>query len=227
MTQRASPIRVLLAEDHDGLRPLLDGHPDITVIAEAASGLAAVQRCRELCPDVAIVDLSTSEAKGLAAVREIRQFVPGVGIVALTRHDDGALAQEVFAAGASGCVLKQSPSDQLLEAIRAVAQGSHYTDNALARPAVSSRLGRRNHLRKRPLVSEREKTVLRMVAMGHGNKDIAAILGISVKTVEVHKYNAMFKLALRGRPDVVRYAILHGWMRVEMPDAPPDGDGPR
>jgi two-component system response regulator NreC len=225
-TELASPIRVLLAEDHDPVRqsigPLLDGHPDITVVGEAANGLAAIQRCRELCPDVAIIDLSTSETRGLAAVREIRQLAPGVGIVVLMRHDDGSLAQAVFAAGASGYVLKQCPSEQLLEAIRSVAQGIHYTDHALARHPLSRRLGRRSHLRKRPLVSDREKTVLRMVAMGHGNKDIAGILGISVKTVEVHKYNAMFKLALRKRPDVVRYAILHGWMRVDTPDAPPD-----
>jgi len=227
-TELVNPIRVLIAEDHDpvlrALRPLLDGHPDVTVIAGAPNGLAAAQRCRELCPDVAIVDLSVSEARGLATVRDIRRSAPAVGIVALTSHDDGALAQEVFAAGASGYVLNRSPSEQLLEAIRSVAQGVSYTDSTLARRPALSGPGRRSYLRKRPLVSDRDKTVLRMVAMGHGNKGIAATLGTSVKTVEVHKYNAMFKLALRGRPDVVRYAILHGWMRIEMPDAP-DGQG--
>jgi two-component system, NarL family, response regulator NreC len=214
-TASMKPIRILVAEDHEtvrqGLRLLLEAERDIEVVAEAANGLDAVEQCKATHPQVVILDISMPDMNGLAAAREIRRVLPHVAIVALTRHDDEAFVHELLAAGASGYVLKQSRSTELLTAIRAVAAGGQYVDRLLAaRAAAEAEIGSK----PRPVsVSEREKEVLRMMAVGHSNKGIAADLNISIKTVEVHKANAMRKLGLRGRIDVVRFAVLHGWLQ--------------
>ena len=210
-----TPIRVLLAEDHEtvrqGLRLLLESQADIEVIAEAANGLDAVKHCQTTQPQVVILDISMPEMNGLAAAKAIRHVLPKTAIVALTRHDDEAFVQELMAAGASGYVLKQSRSTELLNAVRAVAAGGQYLDALLARRASEDEEAKYS---PRPAtISDREKEVLRMMAVGHSNKGIAADLNISIKTVEVHKANAMRKLGLRGRIDVVRFAILHGWLQ--------------
>lgn len=208
-------IRVLLAEDHEtvrqGLRLLLESQPDIEVVAEAANGVDAVKGCERTLPQVVILDISMPEMNGLAAARAIRRMEPPPAVVALTRHDDDAFVHELLAAGASAYVLKQSRSTELLKAVRAVADGGQYLDAGLARPPAVSDV--RGEPRQQPAVSEREKAVLRMMAVGHSNKEIASELNISIKTVEVHKANAMRKLGLRGRIDVVRFAILHGWLK--------------
>ena len=210
-----TPIRVLLAEDHEtvrqGLRLLLESQEDIEVIAEAANGLDAVKHCQTTQPQVVILDISMPEMNGLAAAKAIRHVLPKTAIVALTRHDDEAFVQELMAAGASGYVLKQSRSTELLHAVRAVAAGGQYLDALLTRRASADEEAKYS---PRPAtISDREKEVLRMMAVGHSNKGIAADLNISIKTVEVHKANAMRKLGLRGRIDVVRFAILHGWLQ--------------
>jgi DNA-binding NarL/FixJ family response regulator len=212
-----SAIRVLLVEDHEtvrqGLRMLLDSQPDIEVVGEAANGRIAVQDCERLEPHVVVMDLSMPEMNGLVATQSIKQTRPEIAVVALTRHDDSAFVDALTKAGVSGYVLKQSPSRELLEAVRAVSTGRSYFDTALTGRAArmeAEALERRSRL---PAVSEREKHVLRMMAIGHSNKEIASNLDISVRTVEVHKANAMRKLELRGRIDVVRYAILHGWLQ--------------
>ena len=210
-----TPIRVLLAEDHEtvrqGLRLLLESQEDIEVIAEAANGLDAVKHCQTTQPQVVILDISMPEMNGLAAAKAIRHVLPKTAIVALTRHDDEAFVQELMAAGASGYVLKQSRSTELLNAVRAVAAGGQYLDALLTRRASEDEEAKYS---PRPAtISDREKEVLRMMAVGHINKGIAADLNISIKTVEVHKANAMRKLGLRGRIDVVRFAILHGWLQ--------------
>ena len=210
-----TPIRVLLAEDHEtvrqGLRLLLESQEDIEVIAEAANGLDAVKHCQTTQPQVVILDISMPEMNGLAAAKAIRHVLPKTAIVALTRHDDEAFVQELMAAGASGYVLKQSRSTELLNAVRAVAAGGQYLDALLTRRASADEEAKYS---PRPAtISDREKEVLRMMAVGHSNKGIAADLNISIKTVEVHKANAMRKLGLRGRIDVVRFAILHGWLQ--------------
>jgi two-component system response regulator NreC len=210
-------IRVLLAEDHEtvrqGLRLLLDTQSDIEVVAEAANGRTAVECSRDYQPNVVNLDISMPEMNGLAAARAIRDAAPSVGIVALTRHDDEAFVQELMSAGANAYVLKQSQSGELLNAVRAVARGEHYLDATLAARAAPP-VDRRTVIAGRsPHVSYREREVLRLMAVGHSNKETAARLGISVKTVEVHKSNAMRKLALKGRTDVIRYAVLHGWLQ--------------
>jgi len=211
-----NPIRVLLVEDHEtvreGLRLLLDSQSDMEVVAEACDGRAAVEFNERFRPHVVVMDLSMPDMNGLHATQAIKRSHPGTAIVALTRHDDAPFVDELKKAGASAYVLKQSPSRELLDAVRAAAVGGTYLDAQLrARDARTA--DQAIHGRPAPSVSEREKQVLRMMAVGHSNKEIAEELSIAIKTVEVHKANAMRKLGLRGRIDVVRYAILHGWLQ--------------
>jgi DNA-binding NarL/FixJ family response regulator len=209
--------RVVLADDHEtvrqGLHLLLDGQPDIDVVGEAADGHEVLQQIARLKPQVVVIDVSMPHMNGLEATRKIRDAAPDVAIVTLTRHADEAYVQAFLSAGVSGYVLKQSPSSELLQAIRAAAAGRRHLDSTLAARAADDYLQRHAGARAHPPISEREQSVLRMMAVGYSNKEIAALLDISVKTVEVHKANAMRKLGLRGRIDVVRYAVLNGWLQ--------------
>jgi DNA-binding NarL/FixJ family response regulator len=210
-------IRVLLAEDHetvrDGLRLLLETRDDIEVVGAAADGRVALERAKALKPDVAVLDISMPNMNGLAATRAIKEAVPQVAVVALTRHSEDAYVQELLSAGASGYILKQSSFDELLRGIRAAASGQQYLDSTLASRTTDAYLSRYSRGPARPLISDREASVLRLMAVGYSNKEIAASLDIAVKTVEVHKANAMRKLNLRGRIDVVRFAVLSGWLQ--------------
>ena len=210
-------IRVIVADDHEtvrqGLRALLAAKEDIEVVAEAPNGREAIDRVRALKPDIAVLDLSMPGVSGLAAARAIKAAQPEVGIVALTRHADDAYVQELLSAGAGAYVLKQSPVEELLKAIRAVARGERYLDATLIARNAKAYLSRYSTGHSRPPISDREASVLRLMAIGHSNKEIASALDIAVKTVEVHKANAMRKLDLRGRIDVVRYAVLNGWLQ--------------
>ena len=208
-------ISVLLAEDHEtvreGLKLLVNGQPDMTVVAEAADGRAAIERARALSPTAVVLDLNMPMMNGLSVTRILRRSLPSTALVVLTRHADKAYLQELLEAGAGAYVLKQSPSAELLNAIRAAVAGQRYIDPALRddpQPLAAS--GRR--LGSSP-VTDREREVLRDMALGHSNKEIADRLTISVKTVEVHKANAMRKLGLKGRSDVIKYAVLHGWLQ--------------
>jgi len=209
-------IRVLVAEDHEtvrqGLKLLIGEQPDMEVVAEAGDGAAAVQHVEALAPDVAVLDIAMPGMNGLAATRDIREHSPKTRVVALTRHTDAAYVKELLAAGASGYVLKQSASAELLQAIRAAARGGQHLDANLAARSAAGMLPRRGD-RSGPLITDRERQVLQLMALGHSNKDIANTLDVAVKTVEVHKSNAMRKLGLTGRIDVIRYASLQGWLR--------------
>jgi DNA-binding NarL/FixJ family response regulator len=139
---------------------------------------------------------------------------PNVAIVALTRHDDDTYLEELLRAGASGYVLKQSAPMAFLQAIRAVAAGGVYLDPAMTSRVADGLLARNAEASRQPgtTISDREAEVLRLIAVGHSNKEVATRLKISVKTVEVHKANAMRKLRLTGRVDIIRYAVLQGWL---------------
>jgi DNA-binding NarL/FixJ family response regulator len=211
-------IRVLLAEDHatvrQGLKLLINGERDMAVVGEAADGAGALDLTASAEPDIVVMDLSMPGMNGLAATRAIKQRHPQVAVVTLTRHGDEAYLKELLRAGVSGYVLKQSASAELLDAIRAAAAGQEYLDSTLGagRPFPFRHAGQPA---ARPAITEREVEVLRRLAWGYSNKEIAAELEISVKTVEVHKANAARKLGLRGRIDIVRYALLQGWLADE------------
>ena len=191
-----------------GLRLLIEGQPDMQVVGEAGDGEVAVKRAQKLTPDVAVLDISMPKSNGLEAARDIRTSAPKTAIVALTRYSDVAYVKELMAVGALGYVLKQSASTELLSAIRAAARGEQHLDPGIERGhfGPGGRAGR-------PVITDRERAVLRLMALGHSNKDIADMLNIAVKAVEVHKTNAMRKLGFGGRIDVIRYAILQGWLK--------------
>jgi len=213
-----APLRVLLADDHvtvrHGLKLLIEGQPDMKVIAEASDGAAAIQKTLDLKPDVVVMDISMPGMNGLVATRSLKQQRPDVAIITLTRHGDDAYLQELLRAGVSGYVLKQSAPAELLQAIRVAAAGGQYLDSSLTARVTAGFLGREGKKvgKAGATVSDRESEVLRLIASGYSNKEIAGRLALSVKTVEAHKANAMRKLGLTGRIDIVRYAILQGWM---------------
>ena len=211
-------LRVLLADDHvtvrQGLKMLIDSQDDMTVVSEASDGTAAVEQARTVRPDVVVMDISMPGMNGLVATRTLKQIQPDSVVVILTRHGDDAYLQELLRAGADGYVLKQSAASELLQAIRATAARGQYLDSALTARVTAGFLAKsgRKALATGVSVSERESEVLRLIAAGYSNKEIAAQLELSVKTVEVHKANAARKLGLKGRIDIVKYALLQGWL---------------
>jgi DNA-binding NarL/FixJ family response regulator len=182
------------------------------VVGEAGNGRTALAGIAALHPQVLVLDVSMPDMNGLVVTRTL-QGKPGPAIVALTRHTDRAYVQELLGAGATAYVLKQSPSTELLRAIRAAGNGRQYMDPHLASRTAATPLGRTFPDPPRSRITDRETEVLKLMALGHSNKDIAASLDLSVKTVEVHKANAMRKLKLNGRTDIVRYALLQGWLQ--------------
>jgi len=213
-----APLRILIADDHaivrQGLKLLIDSQPDMTVVAEAADGDTVLERAGAVHPDIVIMDISMPGMNGLVATRTLKQRQPNITIVALTRHEDNTYVEELLRAGASGYVLKQSAPTEFLQAVRAVAAGGIYLDPAMTSQVADGLLAARAHveIEGSGTVTERESEVLRLVAVGHSNVEIAERLDISVKTVEVHKAKAMKKLGLTGRVDVIRYGVLQGWL---------------
>jgi DNA-binding NarL/FixJ family response regulator len=211
------PLRVLLADDHaivrQGLKLLIDSQRDMAVVGEAADGNGVLDQANALEPDIIVMDISMPGMNGLVATRTLKRVQPNVAIVALTRHDDETYLEELLRAGASGYVLKQSAPIELIQAIRAIAAGGVYLDPAMTSRVADGLLVRNTEIPSQPhAISERESEVLRLTAVGHSNKEIATQLKISVKTVEVHKANAMRKLGLTGRVDIIRYGVLQGWL---------------
>ena len=218
MTPGSAVIRIVLADDHvtvrQGLKLLIEAQPDMQVVAEASDGSGAVEQARALKPEVVVMDISMPGVNGLVATRALRAQVPGTAVVILTRHGDDAYLQELLRAGAAGYVLKQSAAAELLQAVRAVAAGGQYLDSALTARVTAGFVGRKSKGLNQPgaALTERESEVLRLIASGYSNKEIAVQLDLSVKTVEVHKANSMRKLGLTGRIDIIRYAILQDWL---------------
>jgi two-component system, NarL family, response regulator NreC len=214
----AGTLRILLADDHatvrQGLKLLIDTQPDMRVVGEASDGNEVLQQAQALKPDIVVMDISMPGMNGLIATRTLKRVQPNVVIVALTRHDDETYLEELLRAGASGYVLKQSAPMEFLRAIRAVSAGGIYLDPAMTSAVADGLLARTAVVPSEPRapISERESEVLRLIAVGYSNKEVAAQLKISVKTVEVHKANAMRKLGLTGRVDVIRYGVLQGWL---------------
>lgn len=210
-------LRILLADDHavlrHGLTMLISSQPDMEVVAQAGTGREALQLAQQEAPDVAILDLSMPNMGGAEAAQQILQACPNTRVLALTRHADQAYLRRLWAAGATGYVLKQSVAETLLAAIRVVAQGGTFVDPSLAQGVMQRALGRPGAQGSRAEVpSAREEDVLRDIAWGRSNKEIASRLGLSVKTVESYKASAIRKLKLRSRTEILRYALARGWI---------------
>ncbi|HEY0048363.1 MAG TPA: response regulator transcription factor [Pyrinomonadaceae bacterium] len=212
-------LRIILAEDHEtvreGLKLIVNSQADMEVVGEAGNGSAAIKLARELAPDIVVMDISMPELNGLKATKKLKQLCPQVKILTLTRHTDDAYLQQLIQAGSSGYVLKQSAPTELIRAIHAISEGKSYLDPALVNKVMGGYASRAASMRgdKKNDLTDRETEVLRMIAWGYSNKEIAARMEISVKTVEAHKANAMQKMDMRSRIDIVRYAILQGWLQ--------------
>jgi two-component system response regulator NreC len=212
-------LTVVLADDHqmmrEGLRMLVESEADMEVVGEAENGQVAVALAEELQPDVVVMDISMPEMNGLKATQQLMRTCPNVKVLTLTRHMDDGYLQQLLQSGSRGYVHKQSASEELVRAIRMVALGHVYLDPAVTGEIVGNIFRARN-VRGSSLgknLSSREEEVLRLVAWGFLSKEIAAQLQISIKTVDAHKINAMNKLGMKGRIDIVRYALLQGWLQ--------------
>jgi DNA-binding NarL/FixJ family response regulator len=211
-------LRILLADDHqmirEGLKAILNSEPDMEVVAEADDGATAVTAAAACHPDVVVMDVSMPKLSGIKATTAIKGSSPDAKVLALTRHAEGAYLQELLKAGASGYVLKQSRASELPHAIRSVATGGTYIDPGIAGKVLTpaGRQARTRGAQQYSALSAREEEVIRLVACGYANKEIANRLTLSVKTVETHKANAMQKLGLVSRLELVRFAMLQGWL---------------
>lgn len=211
-------LEVFLADDHavllEGLKALIDSQTDMRCVGAASDGKAAVAGVRSLSPDVVVLDVSMPKLNGLQATAQIVQCCPKSKVLSLTRHSEDSYVQELLKAGVSGYVLKQSSSAILLAAIRSLAGGQEYLDPAVTAKVVGGYVAKgatrgASHS-KHP--TARENEVLRLIALGYSNKEIAGRMSLSVKTVEVHKANAMRKMNMHGRIDIVKFAVLQGWL---------------
>ncbi|HEV2211186.1 MAG TPA: response regulator transcription factor [Verrucomicrobiae bacterium] len=211
-------VRILLADDHkmlrDGLRLLIDAHPEMSVVGEAANGHEALEQVRRLHPQVVVMDLSMPQLSGLQATERLRNEFPEIKIVALTAHEDESYLSQLCKAGASGYVLKRSAGDDLLKAILTVSAGGIHFEASLAGKLLAREAGVAHPQAEAhsAALSVREKEVLLLLAWGYSNKEIAHNLRLSVKTVETYKVRVAEKLGLRSRTEMVQFALRQGWL---------------
>jgi DNA-binding NarL/FixJ family response regulator len=205
-------VRILLVDDHaivrEGVKSVLRGQPEFEVVGEACDGPTAIAQVAELDPDVVLLDVSMPGMNGAEVTAALLADRPDRRVLVLTAHVDRGHLRALLGAGAVGCMLKRATADELLQAIRAVAGGGTYIDPSLAGDAVGSSAGKPAAAE----LSDREVEVVRLIAHGYSNKEIAARLTLSVKTVETYKARSMEKLGIRTRVGLVRYAAERGWL---------------
>lgn len=205
-------IRILLADDHavvrQGLGRILAAEPDMEIIAEAANGREAVERAEDLKPDVVVMDVAMPEVNGIEATRALMASSPQIKILAVSMHKEAVYVREILRAGARGYLIKDAQDQDLVEAVRALWQGKGYISPAIAESVLVDYRKHVNDPVDRLTVRERE--VLRLIAEGKTNKEIAASLNLSVYTVDAHRGNIMEKLNLRSAAEIVRFAMRNG-----------------
>jgi DNA-binding NarL/FixJ family response regulator len=215
-----SSIRLLVVDDHPvvraGLRTLLGAQADMEVVGEADDGRVAVERAVELRPDVVVMDITMKGMGGLEATREITRLLPHTKVLVLTMHENEEYLRQLLEAGATGYVLKQAVDTELMVAIRAVQRGEVFLYSSFSRVLLGD-LAQKEGADQEPSsldsyerLSQREREVLRLVALGHTNQQIADLLYLSVKTVETYRARVMDKLNLKSRSALVRYALQRG-----------------
>jgi DNA-binding NarL/FixJ family response regulator len=206
-------VRVLIVDDHAvvraGLRRVLDAEPDIETVAEAGDAERAVFEAIEHKPDVVLMDVVMPGKSGIEGIPGVLQGAPEARILVLSMQDDPRYVREAFEAGASGYVLKEAADAEVVGAVRAVAAGERYVHPALGARLVQAEAAARRRAEEDPL-SDREREVLRLLALGHTNQEIAKTLYISVRTAETHRAHIMQKLRLSSRAELVRYALCEG-----------------
>jgi DNA-binding NarL/FixJ family response regulator len=209
-------IRVLVVDDHaivrSGLRRVLDAEPDIETVSEAENADRAVFEAMEHKPDIVLMDVVMPGKSGIEGLPALLQAVPSTQVLILSMQDDPRYVREAFEAGASGYVLKEAADTDLITAVRAVAAGERYVHPALGARLLAAEVEERKRAEADPL-SEREREVLRLLALGHTNQEIAKLLYISVRTAETHRAHIMQKLRLSSRAELVRYALAEGLLQ--------------
>jgi DNA-binding NarL/FixJ family response regulator len=211
-------LRVILVDDHgvvrEGIKRLLEGQPDITLVGEAADGIEAIEQATALQPDIVMLDVSLPRLGGVATAQQLRVTCPRCRILALTVHEDEGYVRELLRAGAAGYLLKRAPTEELVRAIRIVGDGGVYIDPRIPQTLVHSLIAAPVGKAAMTIdLSEREQEVLRLIALGYANKEIAAQLDLSVKTIETYKARAMEKFGLKSRVDIVALATERGWFQ--------------
>ncbi len=213
-----SKIRVLIVDDHtllrEGIHSLLDTHEDLEVVGEAADGRDALEKISQLAPDVVIMDVAMPSMNGLEATQRIRDQHPNVKVLILTQYERKDYVLSSLRAGASGCVLKKALSSELVAAIRAAHAEDMFLHPSLAKLMIEDYV---RHAKADPLdrLTPREREVLKLVAEGRSNREIADLLAVSVKTVLGHRTNAMEKLDIHNRTDLIKYAIRAGLISID------------
>jgi DNA-binding NarL/FixJ family response regulator len=205
-------IRILLADDHavvrQGFKMILSEQPDMEIVAEAGNGREAVESAERLKPDIAVMDVAMPELNGIEATRRLSQVAPHTRVLALSMHKDSVYVREILRAGARGYLLKDSPAEELVSAVRAVASGEGYLSPAVSNAVLDDY---RKHVTDPiDLLSSREREVLQMLAEGKTNKEIATVLTLSVYTVDAHRGRIMEKLNVHSINELVRFAVRNG-----------------
>ena len=211
-------LRVLIVDDHAvvraGLKLLVDAEDDLEVVGEAGSARESIFEARTVKPDLVLMDVVMPDQSGLEAVPQLLHEHPETKVLVLSMQDDPRYVREAFAAGASGYVLKEAADVEVVQAVREVAGGGRYVHPELGARLVAAETAERRRAEEDPL-SDREREVLRMLALGHTNQEIAKMLYISVRTAETHRAHIMQKLRLTTRAELVRYALQHGLLEEE------------
>ncbi len=211
-------LRILIADDHElvrrGARGALNSPRGWSVVGEAVNGREAVEKAKELKPDVAIIDISMPELDGVEVVRQVREAVPDTKVLVLTMHESDQMVQRALDAGAQGYVLKSDLTDYLLKAVRAVIEGNRFLTPKISEIVLNGFLkARGRHQQVNPAgaqLTPRELEIVRLLAEGKANKEVATLLGIAVRTVETHRAKIMLKLDLHSLAGLIHYAIRRG-----------------
>ncbi len=215
-----APLRILLADDHtivrQGLKKILEAHPDWVVAGEAGDGREAVRLAQELKPDIAVLDIGMAQLNGIEATRQIVRRLPDVKVVILSMHAQEAYVIQALRAGAKAYLLKDSADDDLVHAITAVAEGKSFFSPTVAGVMLDDyvrRLAEKGITDRYEMLSEREREVFQLIVEGRTNKEIADLLFVSASTVETHRAHIMEKLDLHSATELVLYAVRKGVIR--------------
>jgi len=207
-------IRILIADDHGvlraGLRALLNTEPDLEVVGEASGGYQALVLAARLQPDVVLLDISMADMDGLEVTRQLAQQQSRARVLLLTIHEDEAFLREAIRAGAAGYIIKRAVESELIDAIRATAEGGTYVHPTLARALIDTVVRSSKEAAAPAQLTARETEVLQSIAQGYTNRQIAELLHLSVRTVETHRANVRSKLNIESRAELVRYAAENG-----------------
>lgn len=223
MSRTAKKLRILLADDHElvrrGVRSLLRSQPGWTVVGEAKKGPEAVVKAKKLKPDIAILDISMPEMDGLEATRQIQNHAPGSKVLVLTMHESDQMVRRVLEAGASGYVLKSDLADQLVKAVRSVSRGKRFLTKRVSEIVLlgflRAKIESLGNGEPQASPTPREAEVIRLLAEGNTNKQIASRLGITVRTAETHRAKIMMKLGLHSITELIHYALRRGMVSIK------------